>query len=504
MAIVQEFDLNMIPDSEPVVVHVDQYDKGTGRFLIHLYNGTVAYTPANGATAIIQGTKADNKGYSYNATISGSSVTANLEEQMTAAAGRSRVSIVITEGNNRTGTFVFWLDVQPSSLASDIDISETVIPAYIDAAQRSAEAAATSAAAAAASAASVGDEAKTAEAYAKGTRNGTPVGSSDPAYHNNSKYYSEQSSTGATNSSNSALTSEAYATGKRNGSDVGSSDPAYHNNSKYFSEQASTSATNAGTSATNAAGSASDAEAYGIGTRGGTPVESTDPAYHKNSKYYSELASTWSEHPPYIGANGNWYIYNTTTGQFVDSGIDASITVQIADVTMLLPDATPYVTNTGTATDPIFHLFLPKGDKGDKGDTGPSGPGTGDMLRSVYDPNDNRYQLNEMTGATASEAGTVGFPPAPAAGDNEKFLRGDGTWAQADSLGTLVTGTVSGKNLSFTDASISGGVIDGPYIADVPELIVSTTINGTTVSYVLSDSNANGKTAYIWVRTIST
>lgn len=453
MALTQEFDLNIIPDSEPVVVHVDQYDKGSGRLIIHLFKGDVAYTPASGATAIIQGTKPDKKGYSYDASISGSTITADLKEQMTAYPGRSRVNVVVSEGANRTGSFVFWLDVQPTGLADDIDISETDIPAYISAAENAAAEAASSAAAAAHSAEQVGDEAQTAEAYAKGTRNGIPVTSTDPAYHNNSKY---------------------------------------------FSEQASTSATNAGTSATNAAGSASDAEAYGIGTRGGTPVESTDPAYHKNSKYYSELASSWSEHPPYIGANGNWYIYNTTTHQFVDSGIDASITVQIADITMLATGATPYVTNTGTPTDPIFHLFLPKGDPG------PSGPGTGDMLRSVYDPEDNRYQLNVMTGATASAAGGVGFPPAPAAGDNEKFLRGDGTWAQADSLGKVVTSTVSGNSLSFTDASIANGIIDGPFIDSVPIITQKPTVSGTTVSYVLADNSANGQSAFIYVRTVST
>lgn len=98
-----------------------------------------------------------------------------------------------------------------------------------------------------------------------------------------------------------------------------------------------------------------------------------------------------SENPPYIGSNGNWYIWDTDEGEYTDSGIDASITVEIADVTALAPDATPYVTNTGTNTDPIFHLFIPrgqtgaqgaqgaqgiqgeKGDKGDKGDTGDTG-----------------------------------------------------------------------------------------------------------------------------------
>lgn len=74
-----------------------------------------------------------------------------------------------------------------------------------------------------------------------------------------------------------------------------------------------------------------------------------------------DVAEGISTNVPYIGANGNWWIWDAVTEQYVDSGVDASITVQIADVTMLAPDATPYVTNTGTATDPIFHLFIPRG-----------------------------------------------------------------------------------------------------------------------------------------------
>lgn len=68
-----------------------------------------------------------------------------------------------------------------------------------------------------------------------------------------------------------------------------------------------------------------------------------------------------SRNPPYIGENGNWYVWNTSTNQYEDSNIDASITLTIADITMLSPGATPYVSNTGTNTDPIFHLFVPRG-----------------------------------------------------------------------------------------------------------------------------------------------
>ena len=35
----------------------------------------------------------------------------------------------------------------------------------------------------------------------------------------------------------------------------------------------------------------SDAEAWAVGTRNGTPVESTDPTYHNNAKYYADHLS---------------------------------------------------------------------------------------------------------------------------------------------------------------------------------------------------------------------
>ena len=73
-----------------------------------------------------------------------------------------------------------------------------------------------------------------AEAFAKGTRGGVPVSSTDPAYHNNSKYYSEQ----AEGAEENGLISEGYAVGNQHGTPVGSSSPYYHNNSKYYCEKA--------------------------------------------------------------------------------------------------------------------------------------------------------------------------------------------------------------------------------------------------------------------------
>lgn len=261
--IIQYFDLNMIPSQAPVVVNVDQYDTGTGRLVISLYEDDAPYTPAN-ASATIQGTKPDGHGFTYSVTLSGNTVTANVTEQMTPVAGDVRTQVVVRESTGRTGTFAFILRVQKSALPEDTDLSEsdytlieqgieaaaTAVAAASDAsgyaetasaaannsemyandASASAQAAANQedlaeaaegrAAASAQSAASSQERAQgseiwaeahasDSEAYAKGTRNGTAVASTDPAYHNNSEYYAGLSGTSATNALNSEYAAKA-------------------------------------------------------------------------------------------------------------------------------------------------------------------------------------------------------------------------------------------------------------------------------------------------------
>lgn len=191
--IVQNFDLNLIPDSAPVVVHVDQYDHGTGRLRISLYEGDVPYEPSG--TAQIQGTKPDGRGFLYNATLSGNVVTANLEEQMTAVAGKVLVQVVVTETSGRIGSFKFVLDVQKSALPDDTDMSESdyqAIEELIEEAQEVAEEVAEDRTAAENAATSAEDSAEDSEAWAKGTRNGTAVPPTDPTYQQNSKYWAGQ------------------------------------------------------------------------------------------------------------------------------------------------------------------------------------------------------------------------------------------------------------------------------------------------------------------------
>lgn len=64
----------------------------------------------------------------------------------------------------------------------------------------------------------------------------------------------------------------------------------------------------------------------------------------------------------------------------------------------------------------------------------PSAAGTGiDFISGITQDaqgviSPSKKSVREMTGATGSVAGTSGLVPAPAAGDNAKFLRGDKTW----------------------------------------------------------------------------
>ena len=195
MAITQHIDLNLIPNSAPVVVHVDQYDHGTGRIIASLYEDSTPYTPS-AASVYVQGTKPDGKFFvsSDGVTLEGNVVTADLTEVMTQVAGQVRVQFVVTEQTGRTGTFVFWLDVQASALPDNSQMSESdisMVEEAIETMQGYVSDSAESAQEAAASATAASQSKEDAEAWAVGTRNGEPVSSDDPTYHNSSKYWAQ-------------------------------------------------------------------------------------------------------------------------------------------------------------------------------------------------------------------------------------------------------------------------------------------------------------------------
>lgn len=89
-----------------------------------------------------------------------------------------------------------------------------------------------------------------------------------------------------------------------------------------------------------------------------------------------------------------------------------------------------------------------------------------------YWTNDAGYikASNTMKGATSTTAGSAGTVPAPAAGKEAQFLRGDGTWAvpsYATSAGSATTATKAtqdgnGKVIATTYLPLAGGTMAGP------------------------------------------
>lgn len=132
----QTFNLDLIPQGVPPIIHVSQYDKGQ-TWEIHLHeNGIVFPVPAN-TSAAIQGTKPDSTGFQFPAVISAGDnvVTFTLEQQMTVFSGDIDCELVLVSGDDQVATINFILNVEPTTLDDDTVISETQLPLIEQAAE---------------------------------------------------------------------------------------------------------------------------------------------------------------------------------------------------------------------------------------------------------------------------------------------------------------------------------------------------------------------------------
>ena len=146
--------VNLIPgyNRVPPVVKLNQYEVGFTR-QFEVYFGDEKYSIPAGSNVRIDGTKPDRTGYSYDATYDGSLITVTIQEQMTVLAGIHDAEIVIIRPTaERISTVNLKIDVEKGALDQNTPISETEIPAIVEAAKLSAAYAARSAEAAAESA----------------------------------------------------------------------------------------------------------------------------------------------------------------------------------------------------------------------------------------------------------------------------------------------------------------------------------------------------------------
>ena len=89
----------------------------------------------------------------------------------------------------------------------------------------------------------------------------------------------------------------------------------------------------------------------------------------------------------------------------------------------------------------------------------------GDGTTGTITTQDTNTTYTDMTGATASAAGTHGLVPAPAAGAQAKFLRGDGTWQVPANtwrgIQDNLTSTATDQSLSANQGKVLKGLVDG-------------------------------------------
>ena len=153
----------------------------------------------------------------------------------------------------------------------------------------------------------------------------------------------------------------------------------------------------------------------------------------------------------------------------------------VGTVTTLPAGQPASATITGSDTAPVLNLSIPQGSQG------PAGGGAIIDDTAGTDNNQVTWSAQKigsyvtgktpvMTGATASSAGAAGLVPPPSSGDQEKVLRGDGTWGPAVTEVDPMTGATS---------SVPGkaGLVPAPAAGDHIKVLFGSGVWGTIPSY---------------------
>ena len=105
-----------------------------------------------------------------------------------------------------------------------------------------------------------------------------------------------------------------------------------------------------------------------------------------------------------------------------------------------------------------------------------------------------KKQIGNMTGAGASASGASGLVPAPSAGDNSKFLKGDGTWSAIPDPNGKADKVVSATNGNFAGLDSNGNLTDsGKSAAD----FVAATAVGASSGVAELDENGKVPTSQL-------
>lgn len=169
----------------------------------------------------------------------------------------------------------------------------------------------------------------------------------------------------------------------------------------------------------------------------------------------------------FVGTEEEWL--ESLNGEDGEDG--AAATIAVGTVTTLPPGSPATVTNVGSSSAAVFNFGVPRGPDG------LAGPGTGDMLRSTYDPNTvnaDAFSMNNMTEGSTNKIFTAteraklsGIASGATANDTDANLKN-----RANHTGTQAISTVTGLQTA----------LDGKQAAAL-------VLSNTTASYTLADQS---------------
>lgn len=189
--------LNVSSASVPPTLHMTQGDSNSRSIVAALFSGASPFNIPSGSSVMVRFRKPDGTGGLYDATESGAhvvfagnTVTAPVAAQMISVPGVVVAQIELysaaTEESPayRLASFCFFVDVEKSAYPDDTIISSDYYNILSESIQQALQYSQISQ-----------SSAKDAEAWAVGQRGGVDVPSTDPAYNNNAKYWSQNAET---------------------------------------------------------------------------------------------------------------------------------------------------------------------------------------------------------------------------------------------------------------------------------------------------------------------
>ena len=109
-------------------IHLMQYDKSLPEIEVHITKDGQEYTIPSGYSATIRWGKPDKHGCTATGTVSGSTVTFQVTEQMACVAGRNKVTVEIVESDSsQAGTAKFEVIVDSNPIGDNTIVSDSEI-----------------------------------------------------------------------------------------------------------------------------------------------------------------------------------------------------------------------------------------------------------------------------------------------------------------------------------------------------------------------------------------